>query len=336
MEKLKIGIAGLGRIGKIHLNNLLQLYNVDVLAAMDPDIEAQKYAKNKGVKLVYKTYKELLNVQDIKAIIICTPTDTHAEYVELAALEGKHVFCEKPLDLNINRVIEVLEIVKKTKIKLMIGFNRRFDREFGRVKKRIENGDIGEPHLVKITSRDPSPPPLSYIKHSGGLFLDMTVHDFDMARFIVEKEVEEVYARGATLTDNKISEVGDIDTAVIILKYTDSTMAVIDNSRKASYGYDQRLEVFGSKGMVQGNNIIKDNHTLYNEKGVESSLPMHFFLERYAEAYMLEIKSFVDSFINNISISVSGKDGLESLRIGLAAKKSFQENRPVKLNEIEK
>ena len=243
MEKLKVGIAGLGRIGKIHLNNLLQMSNVEVLAAMDPDIETQKYAENKGVKLIFKTYKDLLNVKEVKALIICTPTDTHAEYVELAALEGKHVFCEKPLDLNVKRVIEVLEIVKKTKIKLMIGFNRRFDREFGRVKKRIENGDIGEPHLVKITSRDPSPPPLSYIKHSGGLFLDMTVHDFDMARFIVEKEVEEVYARGATLTDNKILEVGDIDTAVIILKYTDSTMAVIDNSRKASYGYDQRIEV---------------------------------------------------------------------------------------------
>lgn len=335
MEKLKVGIAGLGRIGKIHLNNLLQMSNVEVLAAMDPDIETQKYAKNKGVKLIFKTYKDLLNVKEVKALIICTPTDTHAEYVELAALVGKHVFCEKPLDLNINRVIEVLEIVKKTKIKLMIGFNRRFDSEFGRVKKRIENGDIGEPHLVKITSRDPSPPPLSYIKHSGGLFLDMTVHDFDMARFIVEKEVEEVYARGATLTDNKILEVGDIDTAVIILKYTDSTMAVIDNSRKASYGYDQRIEVFGSKGMVQGNNIIKDNHILYNEKGVESSLPMHFFLERYAEAYILEIKNFIDSLINNKSIPVSGIDGLESLRIGLAAKKSFQENRPVKLNEIE-
>ena len=335
MEKLKVGIAGLGRIGKIHLNNLLQMSNVEVLAAMDPDIETQKYAENKGVKLIFKTYKDLLNVKEVKALIICTPTDTHAEYVELAALVGKHVFCEKPLDLNINRVIEVIEIVKKTKIKLMIGFNRRFDSEFGRVKKRIENGDIGEPHLVKITSRDPSPPPLSYIKHSGGLFLDMTVHDFDMARFIVEKEVEEVYARGATLTDNKILEVGDIDTAVIILKYTDSTMAVIDNSRKASYGYDQRIEVFGSKGMVQGNNIIKDNHILYNEKGVESSLPMHFFLERYADAYILEIKNFIDSLINNKSIQVSGIDGLESLRIGLAAKKSFQENRPVKLNEIE-
>lgn len=335
MEKLKVGIAGLGRIGKIHLNNLLQMSNVNVIAAMDPNIETLKYAENKGVKLILKTYKDLLNVDDIEALIICTPTDTHADYVELAALAGKHVFCEKPLDLNINRVLEVLEIVKKTKIKLMIGFNRRFDNEFRRVKKRIENGDIGEPYLVKITSRDPSPPPLSYIKHSGGLFLDMTIHDFDMARFIVKKEVEEVYARGAALTDNKISEVGDIDIAVIILKYTDSTMAVIDNSRKASYGYDQRLEVFGSKGMVQGNNSNQDNHTLYNEKGVESSLPMHFFLERYADAYIVEIKNFADSLINNKSIPVSGIDGLESLRIGLAAKKSFQENRPVKLNEIE-
>ena len=336
MEKLKVGIAGLGRIGKIHLNNLLQMQNVDVLAAMDPDKEAQKYAENKGVKLVFKTYKELLNVHHIKALIICSPTDTHADYVELAALAGKDVFCEKPLDLNIKRVIEVLEIIKKTKIKLMIGFNRRFDKEFCRVKKRLLDGDIGDPHLVKITSRDPSPPPLSYIKHSGGLFLDMTVHDFDMARFIVEKEVEEVYARGAVLTDNKISEVGDIDTAVVILKYTDSSMAVIDNSRKASYGYDQRLEVFGSKGMLQGNNIFQDNHSFFNEKGVEASLPMNFFLERYAEAYILEIKSFVDSLINNTIISVTGNDGLESLRIGLAAKMSFQENRPVKLNEIKK
>ena len=190
---------------------------------------------------------------------------------------GKHIFCEKPLDLSLDRVLEVLKVVKDTNVKLMLGFNRRFDKEFRKVRELVKNEAVGQPHLVKITSRDPGAPPVSYIEKSGGLFLDMTIHDFDMARFVVDKEVEEVYAKGAVLVDPAIGAVGDIDTAVVTLTYTDGTMAIIDNSREASYGYDQRVEVFGSKGMVQSNNNFHDSHKLYNKQGIHAALPLHFF-----------------------------------------------------------
>lgn len=334
MTKLKFAVAGLGRIGKIHLDNLLQMPNVEVVAVTDPIAESLQYAKNKGVSSTVATYEELLTIVDIDAIVICTPTDTHADYVEMAAKAGKHIFCEKPLDLNLQRVIDVLKIVEATNTKLMIGFNRRFDKEFRKVKSLVENGQVGEPHLVKITSRDPGAPPISYIKQSGGLFLDMTIHDFDMARFIVEKEVEEVYAKGAVLVDPAIGEAGDIDTAIITLTYTDGTMAVIDNSREAVYGYDQRIEVFGSKGMVQGNNNLSDGHRLYTKDGVQGALPLHFFLERYAEAYKAEMEDFTSTLIDDNQAPVGGEDGLKSLKIGLAAIKSLKENRPVQISEI--
>ena len=334
MKKLKFAVAGLGRIGKIHLENLLQIDTIEVVAAMDPMEESRKYAKGKNVPYITPTYEDMLAITGFDAVVICSPTDTHADYVELAAKAGKHIFCEKPLDLDLNRVVEVLEIVKEADVKLMPGFNRRFDKEFKKVRQLVKNGAVGEPHIVKITSRDPDAPPISYIKQSGGLFLDMTVHDFDMARFIVEKEVEEVYAKGAVLTDPEIGKAGDIDTAVITLTYTDGTMAIIDNSREAAYGYDQRIEVFGSKGMVQGNNNFHDSHRLYNKQGIQGALPLHFFLERYAEAYKTEMLDYIKSLMNGEEVPVNGEDGMLSLIIGLAAIKSLKEGRVVKLSEI--
>jgi myo-inositol 2-dehydrogenase/D-chiro-inositol 1-dehydrogenase len=334
MEKLKFAVAGLGRIGKIHLENLLQINTIEVVAVMDPMEESRKYAFEKGVPYITSTYKEMFSFTDFDAIVICSPTDTHANYVEFAAKAGKHIFCEKPLDLSLKRVLEVLDVVKDTGVKLMLGFNRRFDKEFKKIQELVKDGEIGNPHLVKITSRDPGAPPVSYIKQSGGLFLDMTIHDFDMARFVVNKEIEEVYAKGAVLIDPEIGKAGDIDTAVITLTYTDGTMAIIDNSREAVYGYDQRIEVFGSKGMAQSNNNFHDTHKLYTHQGIQSSLPLHFFLERYAEAYKSELLEYLDSLQNNTNFPVIGEEGLQSLKIGLAALKSIQENRPVKLSEI--
>lgn len=334
MKKLKFAVVGLGRIGKIHLENLLQINTVEVVAVMDPMAASRKYAAGKNIAVVTATYEELFASADFDAVVICSPTDTHADYVEFAAKSGKHIFCEKPLDLDLNRVIEVLKVVKETDIRLMIGFNRRFDKEFIKVQKLVKNGAIGDPHLVKITSRDPGAPPVDYIKQSGGLFLDMTIHDFDMARFIVGKEIEEVYAKGTVLTNPEIGKAGDIDTAVIILTYTDGSMAVIDNSRESAYGYDQRIEVFGSKGMVQGNNNFHDSHTLYNREGFHGALPLHFFLERYADAYKEEMLIYIDSLKNNRAVPVNGTDGMLSLVLGLAAIKSLKENRPVKLTEL--
>lgn len=334
MTKIKFAVAGLGRIGRIHLENLLQMEGVDVVAVMDPSEECRLYAKTKNIRYIASSYEDLMEMNDFNVILICSPTTTHADYVEIAALAGKHIFCEKPLDLSQERVIEVLKVVKESGVKLMLGFNRRFDKEFKKVHDLVKEGAVGEPHLVKITSRDPGAPPISYIEQSGGLFLDMTIHDFDMARFIVGKEVTEVYAKGAVLTDPAIGEAGDIDTAVVILTYTDGTMAVIDNSREAAYGYDQRIEVFGSKGMVQANNNFHDSHRLYTRQGIEAALPLHFFLERYANAYKMEMIEYVKNLKNGEPVSVDGFDGLTSLQIGLAAMRSLQEKRPVKMEEI--
>jgi myo-inositol 2-dehydrogenase/D-chiro-inositol 1-dehydrogenase len=334
MKNLSIGIAGVGRIGKIHLENIVQRFpHVHIDLVVDPGEEAEGYVHGKNLNYS-KDYNDIVTSNKIEAVILCTPTDTHADYVAMAARAGKHIFCEKPLDLSLERVKEVLEIVQKSDVKLMLGFNRRFDPNFLKVKSLVNSGRIGEPQLLKITSRDPGPPPVSYIKVSGGLFMDMAIHDFDMARYILDKEIVEVYARGAVLVDKAIGDAGDIDTALTTLIFEDGAMANIDNSRKAVYGYDQRLEVFGSCGMVKVDNNFPDNHQLLVPDGIYGSLPLHFFIERYTTSYLNEMDAFMRSVLNNEDTAVSGIDGLKAMRIALAAKKSVKENRPVLLSEI--
>ena len=335
MDKLKVALAGLGRIGKIHLKNLCRNFpEIEVVAVMDVFDESKSIAEEYNIPVFVKGFDELLAVEGVEAVVICSPTDTHADYVVKAAKAGKQIFCEKPLDLSLERVQEVLKIVEDCGVKLMLGFNRRFDPEFKKIRELVTNDAIGEPQIIKITSRDPGPPPVSYIKVSGGMFLDMTIHDFDMARYISGKQVKEVFAKGAVMVDPEIGNAGDIDTAIITLTFEDDTMAVIDNCRKAVYGYDQRLEVFGSKGMAQAENNFPNNHKLYTESGVSGDLPLHFFLERYDASYNREIREFVDALVSGNEMPVDGTDGLQSIAIGLAAKKSVAEGRPVKLNEI--
>ncbi|MCK5066553.1 MAG: inositol 2-dehydrogenase [Bacteroidales bacterium] len=335
MEILNVAVAGLGRIGKIHLKNLARNFTeIRVVAAMDVFDESKAIADEFNVPVFVKTFDELLAVPDLDAVVICSPTDTHADYVVKAARAGKQIFCEKPLDLSLERVQEVLEIVKEAGIKLMLGFNRRFDPEFKKIRQLVDNGSVGDPQILKITSRDPGPPPVSYIKVSGGMFLDMTIHDFDMARFISGKEVKEVFAKATVKVDPEIGEAGDVDTAVIILTFEDDSMALIDNCRKAAYGYDQRLEVFGSRGMAQAENNFSNNHKLYTEAGVSGDLPLHFFLERYDASYNQEIREFIDALVLGSEMPVDGEDGLISIAMGLAAKKSLKENRPVLMTEI--
>lgn len=333
MNKINLAILGLGRIGKIHAENIISLNECNLKIIIDPISDFDNNFTELGVKQS-KHFDDLLNESDIDGVIICSPSKYHVSQIKSLSDLTKNIFCEKPLGLSIEEILDVKSLVTKKSLNLHIGFNRRYDPDFSELKRHILNNEIGDLHMIKITSRDPAPPPISYIKKSGGIFLDMTIHDFDMARFIVEKEIDEVYAKGANLFDKSIEEVGDIDTAVVILKYTDSSIAVIDNSRNAAYGYDQRIEVFGSKGMIQGNNILNDNHNLYTKKGITSSLPLDFFLQRYFEAYKIEINNFIDTVINNKSVSVSGKDGLKSLQIGMAAKISLQENRPIKISEL--
>ncbi len=334
MTTLNIGIAGVGRIGKIHLENILQHFpEIKIQLVTDPEPATEKYVKDKNINYSSE-YDEMITNKAIHAVVLCSPTNTHADYVEKAAKAGKHIFCEKPLDLSLNRVKEVLEIVEQSGVKLMLGFNRRFDPNFLKIKSLVDAGKIGEPQLLKITSRDPGPPPVSYIKVSGGLFMDMAIHDFDMARYIMNKEVMEVYSKGAVMVDKAIGDAGDIDTALTTLIFEDGSMANIDNSRKAVYGYDQRLEVFGSGGMAKVDNNFPDNHQLYGPDGIHGELPLHFFLERYTTSYLNEIAAFVKSIKNNEDVPVSGQDGLKSMQIALAAKKSVLENRPVSVSEI--
>jgi len=335
MKKLKVAVAGLGRIGKIHLKNLCRNFpEVEVVAVMDVLDESKVIADEFNVPNFVGDFDELLVVPGVDVVVICSPTDTHADYTIKAAKAGKQIFCEKPLDLSLDRIQEVLDLVNKSGVKLMLGFNRRFDPEFKKIRQLVESGAIGESQIIKITSRDPGPPPVSYIKVSGGMFLDMTIHDFDMARFISGKQVKEVFAKAAVMVDPEIGKAGDVDTAVITLTFDDGSMAVIDNCRKAVYGYDQRLEVFGSKGMAQAENNFPNNHKLYTQSGVSGDLPLHFFLERYDASYVQEMKEFIDALVSNSEMPVDGNDGLLSIAIGLAAKKSLAEGRPVKIEEI--
>jgi len=335
MKKINVAVAGLGRIGKIHLKNLCRNFpEITVVAVMDVFDESKTIADEFNIPVFVKDFDELLAVPGVDAVVICSPTDTHADYVVKAAKAGKQIFCEKPLDLSLERVKEVLAIVEECGVKLMLGFNRRFDPEFKKIRQLVVKDAIGDPQIIKITSRDPGPPPVSYIKVSGGMFLDMTIHDFDMARYISGKQVKEVFAKGAVMIDPEIGKAGDIDTAIITLTFEDNTMAVIDNCRKAVYGYDQRLEVFGSKGMAQADNNFPNNHKLYTGSGVSGDLPLHFFLERYDASYNQEIREFIDALVTGGEMPVDGTDGLLSIAIGLAAKKSVAENRPVKISEI--
>ena len=335
MNKIKVAVAGLDRIGRIHLTNLCQnLPELEVVAVMDIFDESKSIADQFMIPNFMKNFDDLLAVQGLDAVIICSPTDTHADYVIKAAKAGKQIFCEKPLDLSPERVHEVLEVVNETGVKLMLGFNRRFDPNFLKIKNMVDSGQVGDPQILKITSRDPGPPPISYINVSGGLFMDMAIHDFDMARYIMNKEVVEVYSRGAVLVDPAIGEAGDIDTALTTLTFEDGTMANIDNCRKAVYGYDQRLEVFGSAGMVKADNNFPDNHQHYSADGIHGSLPLNFFLERYTASYLNEMSAFFKSVRTGEDLPVTGKDGLEAMKIALAALKSVKENRPVLVYEV--
>lgn len=327
--KLRIGIIGLGRIGKIHYHNIKHQINdaeVSLVADISEDIP---FLETQLVSI-----EELIAHPHIDAVIVCSPTDTHADYVERCAKAGKHVFCEKPLDLSLARIQETIKIVQQQGTKLMLGFNRRFDPNFSRLRQLVEEGKIGDVQVVKITSRDPAPPTLAYLQSSGGMFLDMTIHDFDMARYLAGKEVVQVYAEASTLTGGAVAEAGDIDTAIITLRFEDGSMAVIDNSRKAVYGYDQRVEIFGSAGMAKVENNKPDNHNLYDTEGIHATLPLHFFMDRYTESYLSEMKAFIQACRDNQPVPVGGQDGLQATRIALAAQQSVHEGRPVNLASI--
>ena len=334
MEKVKVGVIGAGRIGKLHTENLVKFVpQAKVVAVADVFAERIKeWAKDLGIEKVYSDYHDILADKDIDAVIICSPTNTHSQITIEAANAGKHIFCEKPIDYDIDKINNALSAVKKAGVKFQVGFNRRFDHNFKAVRDMVDDGKIGNVNIVKITSRDPNPPSIDYVKVSGGLFLDMMIHDFDMSRYLSGSEVEEVYASGAVLVDKAIGDAGDIDTAIVSLKFKNGALGVIDNSRKAAYGYDQRVEVFGSKGCVTVKNDTDNSTELSTEDSVTRLKPKYFFLERYKDSFIDEMNCFFDSVVNGTDVKVGAIDGLNAVKIALAAKRSLETGKPIKVD----
>lgn len=334
---IKVGIIGAGRIGRVHSESITKyVKGAEIKAISDVRVteELQQWAKAMGIANVYEDYRQILQDPEIDAVLVCSSTNTHAPISIEAAKAGKHVFCEKPVDADPAKIREVLTAVEQAGVKFQVGFNRRFDHNFKAIKDRVVAGDIGEPHIIRVTSRDPDAPPIEYVRVSGGMFFDMTIHDFDMIRYLSGSEVEEVFAVGGVLVNPEIGKAGDIDTAVITLKLANGAIGVIDNSRKAVYGYDQRAEVFGSKGAVQTKNDTDSTAVYSCAAGVIAEKPKYFFLERYMQSFADEIACFVDSIVNDKPTLVNGNDGLQPVLIALAAKKSLEEGRPVKLSEV--
>lgn len=335
-QTLNLAVIGCGRIGQIHAENIARrIPGVKLAAVADVNLQgAQACAERLGVEKVYDDYKKILADSEIDAVVICSSTDTHSQIMEEAAKAGKHIFCEKPIDHSLSKIDRALAAVDKAGVKLQIGFNRRFDPNFHAVRQAILQGKLGELRILRITSRDPGPPPIEYIKVAGGMFLDMTIHDFDMARYLVGSEVKRVFAIGGVRVSPEIGEAGDIDTAVITLEFENGVMATIDNCREAVYGYDQRVEAFGSKGVMNAENNTPNRTVLGTAEGFQSPLPLNFFLERYAESYVIELREFVDSIATNRAPSVSGADGRVPVLMAMAAKRSLETGRPVDMREL--
>ena len=326
MNKINVGVIGAGRIGQIHARNIkFRIPGAKLYAVADVNFEAaRRMAAELEVPVETSDHRQLMEDESIQAIVICSSTDTHAGMIIEAALAGKHVFCEKPIALDMDRIDQALAAVAKGGVKLQVGFNRRFDPSFRKVRELVAAGRIGVPQLLRISSRDPEPPPLDYVRCSGGLFLDMMIHDFDMARFLIGDEVTELLATGNCQVDPEIGKCGDVDTAVVLLKFKNGALGTIDNSRRAVYGYDQRVEVFGSEGCAVAGNKIPTEVTLHNAESTMSDKPLYFFLERYEEAYLAEMKEFISCIRENRVPTVGGLDGKVSVAMGYAALESLK------------
>jgi myo-inositol 2-dehydrogenase / D-chiro-inositol 1-dehydrogenase len=335
MAQLGIGVIGLGRIGTMHARLLSgQVPGARVTALNDALPEAaHTLGEELGVPVADST-EELLSAPGVDAVAICSSTETHAPLIAAAADAGKAIFCEKPVSHDLVEVDRALDEVARAGVPFQIGFNRRFDPAHQSVRDAVVSGQVGEPHLVRITSRDPYPPPASYVRASGGIFLDMTIHDFDMARYVTGSEVVEVYARGAVRIDPSFADAGDVDTALVVLEHEDGCITSIDNSRQASYGYDQRVEVFGSGGMAASENPLRHTGIVRTSEGTAAPALPDFFLERYIPSYIREWEAFVMAVSTGEPPPVGVVDARAPLVIGLAAARSLHEGRTVRVEEV--
>lgn len=334
MKKLRCGVIGLGRVGKMHVENMYLLPQLDIICAADYFIEEMSdWLYSVNITSGYKNYQELLQRDDIEAVFIFTSTDMHEESVTAAAQAGKHIFCEKPLSMNEDEQasMAVLRKVKEKGVTLQVAFNRRFDPQFHEVFELVRSGKIGRPQMIKITSRDPDLLPHDLIKRIGGLIFDFTMHDFDMARFMMQDEVSEVYVKGNTLIDPSLKNIDDVDTLAVMLTFRNGGYALIDNSRRAVYGYDQRVEVFGSEGMAYADNVSESTVKVFNSQHCIMKNPLPDFTVRYREAYRTEILHFIDSVLHHTPVVCTGEDALLAQRIAIAAQQSLKSGLPVKI-----
>lgn len=335
MKRVNAGIIGLGRAGFMHLQNLLTIPEINILQVSDVFIDNIPDKLNDlGITNQTKDYHDLLNNPDIDTIFVFTSTDTHEEIVTACANAGKNIFCEKPLSMSLDEEasLDVLRAVKKANVKLQVGFNRRMDPQFRNIYENVRNGAISDPQVVKITSRDPDLLPHDLIKRIGGLLFDFTMHDFDMARYMMNSNITEVYAKGGTLIDPTLKEINDIDTLALVLQFENGAYGLIDNSRRAVYGYDQRVEVFGSEGMLKAENVNNSTVELYNKNHESLKKPLPMFVQRYHDAYINEMKMFVDSLLNDKPVVASGKDVIMAQRAAIAAQKSIETGLPQKVD----
>ncbi|EFR1963078.1 D-chiro-inositol-2-dehydrogenase IolG2 [Salmonella enterica] len=334
MKKLRCGVIGLGRVGKMHVENMYLLPQLDIICAADYFIEEMSdWLYSVNITSGYKNYQELLQRDDIEAVFIFTSTDMHEEIVTAAAQAGKHIFCEKPLSMNEDEQasMAVLRKVKEKGVTLQVAFNRRFDPQFHEVFELVRSGKIGRPQMIKITSRDPDLLPHDLIKRIGGLIFDFTMHDFDMARFMMQDEVSEVYVKGNTLIDPSLKNIDDVDTLAVMLTFRNGGYALIDNSRRAVYGYDQRVEVFGSEGMAYADNVSESTVKVFNSQHCIMKNPLPDFTVRYREAYRTEILHFIDSVLHHTPVVCTGEDALLAQSIAIAAQQSLKSGLPVKI-----
>ena len=331
---LRVGLLGAGRIGNVHAHSITRNRNSMLAAVSDVFSQNADELAQKFDTEVHSS-QEIIADPSIDAVLIATPTDSHSDLIEAATEAGKAVFCEKPVDLDLKRAKACRLAVEATGKPVMIGFNRRFDPNFESVKSSLESGEIGNPELLSITSFDPAPPPLSYVKLSGGLFRDMMIHDFDMANFIMGELPDTVHAVGSSLVDPEIGAAGDVDTAVVTMTYANGQIAVIRNSRRAEYGYDQRMELLGSKGMLQVNNMLENTVVKSSANGITTAKPTYFFLERYMPAFEIEWNAFVAAVLNGSPVPVGLNEGVAALAMAEAATKSAATGQSVRLEDVQ-
>jgi myo-inositol 2-dehydrogenase/D-chiro-inositol 1-dehydrogenase len=322
-------VLGVGRIGKMHAEIIASEVPDAELAGVFDVYEPAAEAVAEQLRVPVMSVEEMLASPDVDAVAVCSSTDTHVDLIERAAAAGKAIFCEKPVSLDLDEVERALVAVERAGVPFMVGFNRRFDPTHAAVQQAVAEGQIGDVHLARISSRDPAPPPIEYIKVSGGIFVDMMIHDFDMARFVVGSPVVQVYATGAVRIDPAIGDAGDLDTAVVTMTHADGTITTIDNSRQAVYGYDQRLEVLGSTGMAVSENPMKDSAMIYSSEERRGSVLPYFFLDRYTDSYRREWDAFVRYVRDGGASPVSGVDGRAPVAIGIAAWESYRTGVPV-------